>query len=226
MKKYIYILLLIFLVSYAQAHTSHYDEIKVINMEIFRDGEVIGYSNYFFEHGNDTVEVKNYTQFKVKLFGVVVFSISSEAHEKYKNDKLIYFKSITFQNDKEKYVNLNYDQSKNKFIIEGSSYTGEANTDSIIGNWWNHKILEADQQISPLSGSIKEQVITFIGKENIELYGKNYLVDHYKLKSKNQDLPDDKKLDFDIWLDKKNNLILKIAYTKMGKWEYRLKSFE
>ena len=226
MKKYIYIFLLFIFAYQANAHTSHYAGIKVINLEIFKDGEVIGYSNYFFEHGNDTVEVKNYTQFKVKLFGVVVFSISSEAHEKYKNDKLIYFKSITFQNDKEKYVNLNYDQSKNKFIIEGSSYTGEANTDSIIGNWWNHKILEADQQISPLSGSIKEQVITFIGKENIELYGKNYLVDHYKLKSKNQDLPDDKKLDFDIWLDKKNNLILKVAYTRMGEWEYRLKSFE
>ena len=226
MKKYIYIFLLFIFASQANAHTSHYVGIKVINMEIFRDGEVIGYSNYFFEHGKNTVEVKNYTQFKVKLFGVVVFSISSEAHEKYKNDKLIYFKSITFQNDKEKYVNLNYDQSKNKFIINGSSYKGEANTDSIIGNWWNHKILEADQQISPLSGSIKEQVVTFIGKENIELYGKNYLADHYKLKSKNQDLPDDKKLDFDIWLDKKNNLILKIAYKKMGKWEYRLKSFE
>ena len=226
MKKYIYIFFLFILASQANAHTSHYAGIKVINLEIFRDGEVIGYSNYFFEHGANTIEVKNYTQFKVKLFGIVVFSISSEGHEKYKNDKLIYFKSTTFQNDKEKYVNLNYDQSKNKFIIEGSSYTGEANTDSIIGNWWNHKILETDQQISPLSGSIKEQVITFIGKENIELYGKNYLVNHYKLKSKNQDLPDDKKLDFDIWLDKKNNLILKIAYTKMGKWEYRLKSFE
>ena len=226
MKKYIYLFLLFIFVSQANANTSHYTGIKVINMEIFRNGKVIGYSNYFFEHGNNTIEVKNYTQFEVKLFGVVVFSISSEGHEKYKNDKLIYFKSITFQNNKEKYVNLNYDQSKNKFIIEGSSYTGEANTDSVIGNWWNHKILEADQQISPLSGSIKEQVVTFIGKENIELYGKNYLVDHYKLKSKNQDLPDEKKLDFDIWLDKKNNLILKIAYTKMGKWEYRLKSFE
>jgi len=146
--------------------------------------------------------------------------------EKYKNDKLIYFKSTTFQNNKEKYVNLNYDQSKNKFIIDGSSFKGEANTDSIIGNWWNHKILKADQQISPLSGSVKEQVVTFIGKENIELYGKNYLTDHFKLKSKNQDLPNDKKLDFDIWLDKKNNLILKVAYTRMGEWEYRLKSFE
>ncbi len=226
MKKYIYIFLLFILAYQANAHTSHYSGIKVINLEIFRDGEVIGYSNYFFEHGNNTVEVKNYTQFKVKLFGVVVFSISSEAHEKYKNDKLIYFKSITFQNDKEKYVNLNYNQSKNKFIIDGSSYKGEANTDSIIGNWWNHKILEADQQISPLSGSIKEQVITFIGKENIELYGKNYLVDHYKLKSKNQNLPDDKKLDFDIWLDHKEGFIVKISYERMGKWEYILKNYE
>ena len=226
MKKYIYILLLFLFASQVQAHTSHYDGIKVINMEIFRDSEVIGYSNYFFEHGNNTIEVKNYTQFKVKLLGVIIFSVSSEGHEKYKNDKLIFFKSTTFQNDKEKYVNLNYDQSKNKFIIDGSSYKGEANIDCVIGNWWNHKILEADHQISPLSGSIKEQVVTFIGKENIKLYGKNYLVDHYKLKSKNQDLPDNKKLDFDIWLDKKNNLILKVTYTRIGEWEYRLKSFE
>ena len=226
MKKYIYIFLLFFFANQANAHTSHYAGIKVINLEIFRNGEVIGSSNYFFEHGSNTVEVKNYTQFKVKLFGVVVFSISSEAHEKYKNDKLIYFKSNTFQNDKEKYVNLSYDQSKNKFIIDGSSFKGEANTNSIIGNWWNHKILKADQQISPLSGSIKEQVVTFIGKENIKLYDKNYSVDHYKLKSKNENLPNNKKLDFDIWLDSKNNLILKVAYTRMGEWEYRLKSFE
>ena len=226
MKKYTYILLLFLFASQVQAHTSHYEGIKVIHMEIFRDGEVIGYSNYFFEHGNNTIEVKNYTQFKVKLLGVVIFSVSSEGHEKYKNDKLIFFKSTTFQNDKEKYVNLNYDQSKNKFIIDGSSYKGEANIDCVIGNWWNHKILEADHQISPLSGSIKEQVVTFIGKENIKLYGKNYSVDHYKLKSKNQDLPDNKKLDFDIWLDKKNNLILKVTYTRIGEWEYRLKSFE
>ena len=112
MKKYIYAFLLFIFASQANAHTSHYVGIKVINMEIFRDGEVIGYSNYFFEHGNNTTEVKNYTQFKVKLLGVVIFSISSEAHEKYKNDKLIYFKSNTFQNDKEKYVNLNYDHPK------------------------------------------------------------------------------------------------------------------
>ena len=81
-------------------------------------------------------------------------------------------------------------------------------------------------QISPLSGSIKDQIVTFLGKENISLYGKNYLVHHYKLKSKDENMPDNKKLDFDIWLNSENNLILKVAYSKMGDWEYRLKNFE
>jgi len=226
MKKYTYILLLIFLSSYAQAHTSHYEGIVKIEMEVFRNNEVIGYSNYFFEHGDSTMTVKNYTQFKVKLFGATIFSISSEAIEKYKKNKLIYFKSITFQNNKEKYVNLNYNESKKKLIIEGSSYKGEANLDCVIGNWWNHKILKANQQISPLSGSIKDQIVKFIGDENITIYGKNYMAAHYKLKSKDDNLPDNKKLDFDIWLDKKNKLILKVSYKKMGDWEYRLKSFK
>ena len=226
MQKYIYILLLFLFASQAQSHTSHYKNISKIEMEVFRNNKLIGYSNYYFEHEKDAMTIKNYTQFKVKLLGIIIFSISSEAIEKYQDNKLVFFKSNTLQNNKEKFVNLNYDKSLNKFIIDGSSFKGEANTGSIVGNWWNHKILEADQQISPLSGGIKNQIVTFIGKENIELYGKNYLVDHYKLKSTNQDLPDNKKLDFDIWINKKDNLKLKVLYHRIGKWEYRVKSFE
>jgi len=226
MKKYIYILFIVFLSSYAQAHTTHYKGMVKIELEVFRNNEAIGYSNYFFEHRENLMTVKNYTQFKVKLFGATIFSISSEAIEKYEDNKLTYFKSITFQNDKEKYVNLNYDKSKKKFIIQGSSYNGEASLDCVIGNWWNHKILKAEQQISPLSGSIKNQIVKFIGDEKINIYGKNYSASHYKLKSKDENLPDNKKLDFDIWLDKESNLILKVAYKRMGDWEYRLKSFQ
>ena len=225
MKKYIYTWFFIFLTTSSFAHTSHYEGIKKIEMEVFRNNELIGYSNYFFEHENNTMIVKNYTKFKVKLLGKTVFSISSEATEKYINDKLIYFKSITFQNDKEKYVNLYYDKNSNKLIIDGSSFKGKASIDCVIGNWWNHKILKAKKQISPLSGSIKDQLITFIGEEKIEINEKSYLVDHFKLISK-KELSDDKKLDFDIWLNKKNNLFVKVSYKKLGEWEYRLKSFE
>ena len=227
MKKTLFTLFLFFLtISNIGAHTSHYKGIKVINMDVFRNGKLIGYSNYFFTHGENTLEVKNYTKFKVKLFDIVIFSISGEALEKYKYDKLVSYNSTTFQNDKEKYVRLKYDKLNNNFIIDGSSFKGKASTDAIIGNWWNHKILKVDKQISPISGSVKKQLVKFIGKENIKLNKKDYILDRYKLVSKNNNLPDDKKLDFDIWVNPKNNLIYKVSYNRAGKWEYRLKDFE
>jgi hypothetical protein len=226
MKKYIYILLLFFFTPQAQSYTSYYKNITKIEMEVFRNGETIGYSNYFFEHENDTMTIKNYTQFKVKLLNIAIFSILSETIEKYENNKLIFFKSNTLQNGKEKFVNLKYDKKSNKFIINGSSFKGEADVDNVIGNWWNQKILTANSQISPLSGSIKKQKVSLLKKEMIELYGKSYEVLHFKLKSKNENLPKEKKLNFDIWLDPRKGLIVKIAYERMGKWEYRLKNFE
>jgi len=226
MKKYIYILILFLFTSQSQSHTTHYKNLSKIEMEVFRNDKAIGYSNYFFEHEDNAMTIKNYTQFKVKLLGINIFSISSEGIEKYENNKLVFFKSITFQNNKEKFVNLKYDKKSNKFIIDGSSFKGKAEIDNVIGNWWNQKILIANSQISPLSGSIKEQKINFLKKEIIELYGKSYEVLHFKLKSKNENLSKEKKLNFDIWLDPQKGLIVKIAYERMGKWEYRLKNFE
>ena len=36
----------------------------------------------------------------------------------------------------------------------------------------------------------------------------------------------DKKLDFDIWYDSMNAVIIKVSYSRMGAWEYRLKNIE
>ena len=226
MKKFVYILFLILFTFKAYSHSTHYKGLVKIEMDVLRNGDKIGYTNYYFEHGDNTMTVKNYTNFKVELFGATIFSISSESEERYEDDKLIFYKSNTFQNDKEKFVNLNYDKSLKKFIIDGSSFKGTADMDCIVGNWWNNKILKANKQISPLSGSIKEQMVSFIGKENIIINNKNYLADHFKLKSKNDNLPKEKKLDFENWYDPKNNLILKVSYSKMGDWIYILKNFE
>jgi len=226
MKKSIYILIFIFIASKTYSNEKHYKDISKIEMDVLRNGQVIGYSNYSFTHSENEMSVINDTQFEVELFGVKIFSIISKSIEKYKNDKLFFFKSNTLQNKKKKYVNLSYDKKKNKFIINGSSYKGEADIDNVIGNWWNSKILEATSQISPLSGSIKKQNIDLLKKEKIELYGKNYEVLHFKLKSTEENLPDDKKLNFDIWLDPSKGIIIKVAYERMGKWEYKLKNIE
>ena len=226
MKKYIYILLFITFAFKAHSHIAHYKGIIKIEMDVIRNGEIIGYSNYFFTKKNNQIEISNEINFKVNLFGVDVFKVSGNGVEKYIDGKLVSFESKTQQNDKKKYVKLFYDEATNKFIIEGSSYKGEAFINNVVGNWWNYEILETESQISPISGSIKKQIVSFIGKEEIELYGKKYIADHYKLKSKNQELPKDKKLNFDIWYDKNTSMILKVSYSRMGEWEYRLKSFQ
>ena len=227
MKKFFLKIILLLLVSTnLHAHISHYKNFKKIEMEIFRNNELIGYNYYFFKTKKNEVQVTNQFKFTVKLLGATIFDVESYGEENYNNNKLTSFKSKTKQNKKKKFVNLELDAKNNKFIIKGSSYSGEANTNNIIGNWWNHKLLQAESQISPVSGSIKKQVVTFIAKENIKIYGKNYETEHFKLKSRNLDLPDDKKLNFDIWFDKNTGLIVKIKYTRMGDWEYRLKSFE
>ena len=176
-----------------------------------KDDEKIGESIFTFKKEENKFIVKNTTNFEVKLLGVTVFSINSRGTEEYIGDQLISFNSETFQNNKRKYVNLIFDEKKEKFIIDGSSYKGEADRENIIGHWWNHRILQTETQISPLSGSVKKQNIEFLGKEKIKLYNKEYDVEHFRLFSTNSNLPDDKKLNFEIWYDKKKALIIKVA---------------
>ena len=226
MKKFIVLLLFTVFSTISSAHMAHYNNYNKIEMEIFRNGKLIGYSNYFFTRKDDETIIKNQTKFSVKILGLTIFKVEGYAEEKYINDQLISYKSKTLQNDIKKYVNINFVKDENKFQIKGSSYNGEASVQNIIGNWWNHKILQTNTQISPISGSIKEQVVTFIGKEKINQYGKIYTVDHFTLKSKDMTLPKDKRLDFNIWYDPKNASIVKVSYSRMGNWEYRLKNFE
>ena len=223
MKKSIYILIFIFIAFKTQSNEIDYKNISKIEMYVLRNDQVIGHSNYSFTHSEDKMSVINDTQFEVELFGVKIFSIVSKAIEKYKNDKLVFFKSNTLQNKKKKFVNLSYNEKIDKFIINGSSFKGEANTDNIIGNWWNSKILNSNSQISPLSGSIKKQSVKLLKREKIAINGKNYEALRFKLKSIDESLPDDKKLNFDIWMEPHKEIIIKVSYERMGKWEYRLK---
>ena len=227
MKKiFLNVIFFLFISFNLNAHVSHYKNFKKIEMEIFRNDQLIGFNYYFFEKDKNVIKVKNQTKIIVKLFGATVFDLEGYGEEKYINEELVSYNSKTKQNKKDKFVNLLLDKKTNKLVIKGSSYTGNAKIENVVGNWWNHKLLQAESQISPISGSIKSQIVTFIAKEKINLYGKVYEAEHFKLKSKNSDLPDDKKLNFDIWLHKDTGLILKVKYSRMGDWEYRLKSYE
>ena len=207
------------------AHSSHIKNLSKIEMEVLRNGKVIGFSDYYFEHKKDLMIVKNETNFLVEMAGIKIFSIKGNSEEVYENEKLISFKSSTLQNKKRKFVKLIFDENKNLFIIDGSSFKGETGPDNVIGNWWNSKILQSKSQISPLSGSVKEQIVKLVGKDEMILNGKKYKLFKFNLKSSNEELPKDKKLDFNIWLEPHEGIIFKVQYNRLGNWEYKIKNF-
>ena len=95
--------------------------------------------------------------------------------------------------------------------------------ENLVGTWWNHEIIQTKAQISAVSGRIIDQKATFLGKEKITLNENTYDALRFNLSSTDQSLPENKKLNIDVWYEEETNLWLKASFDKKGYWEYRLK---
>ena len=208
----------------ATSHVEHYSNFNYLEYELFRNNQSIGYHKYEFSREKDNLLVKSEVKFKITKLGVDLYKYFAESEEVYKNNQFFKFKSKTIQNKKNKYVNIDKDMTKDNLIIDGSSYKGEADKNVIVGTWWNHEIVKAKAQISAISGRIIDQTVTFVGKEEVKLGDKVYQTLHFNFKSSNENLPDNKKLNTDIWYDEISKLWIKAAFEKRGYWEYRLKT--
>ena len=221
--KILLITIIIFFPLKSFGHVEHYEEVEKFLMEIFKDGKKVGFNNYTFNRSNKNLIIDNKTEITISILGFKAFSIKGSSKEIYENNKLVSFKSNTIQNKKVKFVNLNLDESNESYFIKGSSYTGKVDLDIVIGSWWNHKIMQTEKNISPISGSINKQTINFIKKEKINLYGKVYDTRHFVILSKRLNKEDSEERKYDVWLDTNTNHILKMTFSKYGLWEYKLK---
>lgn len=225
MKKNKIILFLIFLIYpfFSYSHVNHYDKLKIIEMDVLRNGKKIGYNKYSFKSQNNLLEVKNEINFIVKLMGINLIDVNGSSTETYKSGKLVKFKSNTIQNKKKKYNELILNEKKKTFKIKGSSFNGNVPSTALVGNWWNHNILQSKMIISPLSGSLKFQEVYFLSKEILKINNDSYNVSKFKIVMK-KNINDKKKEEFNIWLDDKSKIILKVSYSKFGDWEYIIKN--
>ena len=80
MKKiFINILFFLLITSNLEAHITHYKYLKKIELEIFRNNELIGYNNYFFTKNKDITKITNQFKFTVELLGATIFNDSRNA---------------------------------------------------------------------------------------------------------------------------------------------------
>ena len=223
MHKIYKVILLLFLISLqfsVNAHVQHYENLKFIKFDIYRNNKHIGTHEFSFKKDGENLSVNSEINFEIKKFGVVLYKYHVKGTEVYKNGKLIKFNSKTNQNGKKKYVNMKLENEE--YIIDGSSYKGKAPPDYLLGTWWNHSIVKASAQISAVSGRIIKQKVNFLGKEKINFGGKTYNALHFNFSSTDEKLDKGKRLNTDVWYDEDNLIWVKASFDKKGKWEYKL----
>ena len=224
MKKFILsIAFFLLLIIESTSHVDHYAKFNYLEYELFRNNKSIGYHKFNFNREAEKLSIKSEVSFKITKLGVDLYNYFAKSDENYKKGIFTSYSSTTKQNKKSRYVNINVDANDGDLIIDGSSYKGKADKNFIVGTWWNHEIVKAKAQISGISGRIIEQTVTFKGKEEIIIGDKTYKTLHFNFKSSDQNLPDNKKLNTDIWYEEKTYLWVKASFDKSGYWEYRIK---
>ena len=211
---------LIFFTVHSLAHVKHYKKVKHLKYSIFLNNELIGYHTFDFSEKNEKFIVNGAGSFKVSKLGINLMKYKSISQAIYKENQLIKFNSRTTQNDKKKYVKI--ELKENTLNIEGSSFKGETDTNSIISSWWNHEIVTKNKQISSVSGRIIDQKVKFLGKKKITVNNKVFETLNFHIFSNNSKAMKDKKLNIKIWYDADTLLWVKASYEKLGKWEYRI----
>jgi len=226
MKKNILSILLFFiLVTNVFSHVEDYKNINVLEFGLFRNNQPIGYHNYKFETHNDYLKVQSVIEFKITKLGLDLYTYDATSEEQYEGNQLINFSSKTNMNKKIKNTFITFDKKNDKLIISGSENQITSPKEYPVGTWWNHEITKAKAQISAISGRVIEQKVTFLGKEKINLYEKTYDALRFNFSSSDETLPNNKKINTDVWYEEKTNLWLKAAFNKVGHWEYRLKNY-
>ena len=158
--------------------------------------------------------VKNEIQFEIKKLGISFYKYQSEGTEVYDQDGLLFrFNSKTSDNGKLKFCNIEAQNNKN-YLIEGTNYKGSLNKDFAISSYWNHEILKKNTQISGITCKIRNQKVTFLKNETIEVKGQTTKTSVFNIKGEG--------LDTQIWYRKKDMAIARQILNQKGIWRYEI----
>ncbi len=202
------------------SHVQHYKDLKFLKYGLYFNDKLIGNHKFKFEQKGGFLHVHGSGNFNVSKLGVTLFDFKTVSEEVFKKGRLVKYTSKTIQNEKEKFSNVQI--KKNKLLIDGSSFKGEAEKDLLVGTWWNHEIIKFSKQISPISGRLLPQKVTFLGKKGIKINNRSYKTLHFNFLSDDELPIDKKKLNINIFYDEETLLWVKSSYKKFGEWEYRL----
>ena len=86
-------LILITLPFSTNAHVQHYDNLKRIEFDIYRNNKHIGKHIFHFNKSDEHLAVKSEINFEIKKLGIVIYRYQVKGTEVYKNGELLKFNS-------------------------------------------------------------------------------------------------------------------------------------
>ena len=101
MKQIYKILFLIIFITFPNtlfAHVQHYESLKRIEFDIYRNNKHIGKHIFSFKKSNDELIVESKINFKIKKLGVVLYKYHVKGTEYFEDGQLVKFNSKTNQN--------------------------------------------------------------------------------------------------------------------------------
>jgi hypothetical protein len=215
---YSFIFFLFFMTCKTSAHVQHYAKLNEVKFDIFRNDQKVGYHNIIFSRNNGVLTVQNEIKFNIKKLGISFYDYFSQGTEVYdKEGSLFEFVSETSDNKKIKYCKIKKQDNK-KYLIDGTNFKGILEKDFAISSYWNHEILKKTTQISGISCKIKDQKVSFLRKETIE-------VNKVKTESLVFDIQGTD-LNTQVWFREKDFTIVKQVLNQKGTWRYEVQAIK
>ena len=84
-KKLLSIILFLIFSTKSIAHTEHYKDINVLEYELFRNNQSIGYHNYKFDGANNRLNIKSVINFKITKLSVTLYNYYGTTEEEYRD---------------------------------------------------------------------------------------------------------------------------------------------
>ena len=217
-------LILIFSIFFSanlNAHAGHNKDLNIIEFDIYRNKEKVGYHKVTFTNKNGLKEISTDVFFDIKLLGVSVYKYHSLGKEIYKANKLIEFKSTTKDGNDKDYCNITM-ANNGDYIFDGATegkfFKYSSKKDFSLGTWWNHDILSNNNFVAAQSCRSTETKITFLNKEERQINNKKQIVQFFNVKDKEE------KIDVKIGFTENSFQWVTMDFSIKGEWSYQLKT--
>ena len=102
------------------------------------------------------------------------------------------------------------------YLIDGTGFKGEFEKNFLISSYWNHEILKQTTQISGISCKIKDQKVSFLRKEIIEVNKVKTATQVFDIQGTD--------LNTQVWFREKDFTIVRQVLHQKGTWRYEVQS--